>query len=70
MSFVEDEIEFYALEAEEYQYMIDLIYEGIWTTKEGKRLNIDNMSEYHINNCLRLFGKNTQRGIALRTYLS
>ena len=64
MSSAEDYIDDYYLSDEIwcswYDDPADDLLEGIWTTADGRRMPISNMSESHINNSIRML----QRGEA------
>lgn len=59
MSWVEEQwwfgLEDLALAAEEQYYQTKhLIYNGIWTTKDGAKIPIDRMDDNHLKNSIRM----------------
>lgn len=53
----------------DFELIIDDIHHGIWTSRDGTRRYIVEMTNEHLINCLNTFSEDTQRGKALRDYM-
>ncbi len=49
----------------EYQYQVGLVMRGLWTTKYGKHISILDMTNEHIENCIKMLSKKAEYGSEL-----
>jgi len=55
---------------QDLEYILMDIEDGIWTSRDGTRRWIKEMTKEHVINCLNTFSEETKRGKALREYLA